>query len=375
MAAGLAWAGSPGQPALGATNLVQAVAWLGAGAWLWATLGLPLPAARATGLPLQAQACASPAQLTSELLARLDEAARVWTTHLGTAQTQMREATEQLLQGFAQILEQLDTIVGPGGEDQSVDQRAALLARCEEDLRGLIENFHGFVHSREAVLGSVRELSGASQGLRDMAEDVGRLARQTNLLSLNAAIEAARAGENGRGFAVVAAEVRRLSTESGDTGRRIGERVGEFGQHMHSALQQADSATTRDTEVIASSEQTVHSVVEQVDGAVSELNARAAELAERGREVKAQVEQLMVAFQFQDRVQQILEQLGSSIQGAVSTLQQTLPQGQAPARESWQALLSAGYTTDEQRAVGQAPAAAAARPARAPAASTETTFF
>jgi methyl-accepting chemotaxis protein len=309
------------------------------------------------------------------LLTRLDEAARTWTTHLGTAQTQMREATEQLLNGFMQILDQLDRIIdsrGQGGTPTAanVDQRAALLEQCENDLRGLLQNFHGFVKSRDLVMGSVKQLSGASQGLRDMAEDVAMLARQTNLLSLNAAIEAARAGPSGRGFAVVASEVRRLSAESGNTGRRIGERVGEFGNHMQAALTQAAESTERDNQVIHASEDTINRVVEQVDSTVSQLNERAAELSAHGEQVKAQVEQLMVAFQFQDRVHQIMDQVGDSIRSAMASLQQTLPTGKAPDAAEWQALLSAGYTTDEQRA-----AATGEAPVRSAQATSDTTFF
>ena len=321
------------------------------------------------------------AERDAALAARLDEAAQTWNAHLGTAQQQMRDATQALLQGFAQILEQLDAITDPAGQGarsgvtaQGLDRRAHTLEHCESQLRGLIENFHGFVKSRDDVLSSVRSLATASHSLREMAEDVAKIARQTNLLSLNAAIEAARAGTSGRGFAVVAAEVRRLSTESGDTGKRIHDQVNDFGGRMRVALAEAAEHATQDAGVISASEQTIVQVVEQVDNAVSQLHQRAADLSARGEAVRAQVEQLMVAFQFQDRVHQIMDQVNASILSATARLQQSLAGGVAPGAQEWAALLSAGYTTDEQRAVN-AGTPSGANAQAAPQASSDTTFF
>lgn len=337
----------------------------GVGAWLLQPLMQLMPAS----------AQAAPQRL-EEVAQRVGEASRLWSVHLGTAQDQMRDATQHLLEGFAGILQELDHIVAPAPDGQpegtaEVDTRAAMLFQCENDLQQLLGNFAALVESRDQVLGSVRALSTASQSLAQMAEDVGMLARQTNLLSINAAIEAARAGESGRGFAVVAAEVRRLSSASGATGKNIGEQVQQFGTRMHDVLHQADQHAQRDTQAVQVSGQVVSDVIARVDSAVSDLNARATELRERGHMVKAQVEQLLVAFQFQDRVHQILDQVRHSMSEAAQCLQAALATGRVPDAAEWEALLTAGYTTDEQRAATTTGTALQA----SPAAGSETTFF
>ena len=312
-----------------------------------------------------------PASTLEQMAERLGEAEKLWSGHIGTAQHQMREATQNLLQGFVSILGELDQIVAPIDGDQAadLDARTVLLSRCEQQLRHLLGHFSGFIATREEMLGSVRSLSQAAGQLAQMADDVSLLARQTNFLSINAAIEAARAGETGRGFAVVAAEVRRLSNASGATGQRISEQVESFGLHMNEVLLTADMSAERDGQATQSSGEIVNEVIGLVGTTVSDLNDRAARLRERGAVVKAHVEQLLVDFQFQDRVHQILDQVRTSMGEATRRLQQAVAEGRMPDAAEWAALLTAGYTTDEQRQMSAGESVQSAAP------SGETTFF
>jgi len=311
------------------------------------------------------------ADIAAQLQARLAEAAELWSAHLGTAQQQMQEATATLLAGFREILAELDRIIlpaqGAGAQASAadVDRRTATLAHAEQRLRGLMAAFAGFLETRDQMLSTVRPLSVASASLAQMAEDVRNLARQTNLLSLNAAIEAARAGASGRGFAVVASEVRRLSNESGETGKRITDQVEQFATQVTLAVSQADANAQRDTQAVQASEQTVTQVIGEVDATLCGLNARAEELRARSETIRGQVEALMVAFQFQDRVTQILAQVRDSIATGSARLQDALATGQAPDAAAWSQLIRAGYTTAEQRSDGSA----------APASASDTTFF
>lgn len=301
-----------------------------------------------------------PARVEADHTARLiDEATQLWVQHIQTAQTQMREATSQVISGFASILGQLDQITQPGGQgSHSLDQRAHLLGECERELRTLVQGFNAFVASRDQMLSTVRSLTQVSSGLRDMAEDVAGLARQTNLLSLNAAIEAARAGTAGRGFAVVAAEVRRLSSASGETGKRIGDQVDAFSEQVSQTLAQATARMQGDQTLVGQSEQTITSVIHRVELTVDELNARAADLAARSDDVRTQIEGLMVAFQFQDRVHQILDQITQSMGSTSARLTDAAATGHLPEGDEWAALLNAGYTTAEQKDLSVAPATA-----------------
>ena len=85
----------------------------------------------------------------------------------------------------------------------------------------------------QAAASGMKEIQEATSQIVKAIQVIQDIARQTNLLSLNAAIEAAKAGSMGKGFAIVAEEVRKLAERSRGSAQEI--------QHLIQRTQEAVS--------------------------------------------------------------------------------------------------------------------------------------
>ena len=99
------------------------------------------------------------------------------------------------------------------------------------------QNVQASTQAMEAILDSSLKVGRITSVISDIA-------RQTNLLSLNAAIEAAKAGAQGKGFAVVAEEIRKLAERSGAAAKEIAALIEESGERVQAGTQAVATVST-----------------------------------------------------------------------------------------------------------------------------------
>lgn len=86
------------------------------------------------------------------------------------------------------------------------------------------------------IVDKVSKLAKCAEHINSIVGVIIRVARETNLLSINASIEAARAGMAGKGFAVVAEEIKRLAEGTQKEGEEISQLVHGITGEINTAL-------------------------------------------------------------------------------------------------------------------------------------------
>ncbi|MBS1210541.1 MAG: chemotaxis protein [Proteobacteria bacterium] len=280
------------------------------------------------------------------------EVVPLWNRHVSLAQGQIKEAIEALTIRFSSLAQRLaDRTTGEDGESDATALQT--IREAESGLREIIDTLNGTLQFRDALVREVARVASLAENLRSMAEEVASIAKQTNLLALNAAIEAARAGEGGRGFAVVADRVRLLSSQSGETGKRIQTTVSTVSDAISQTLKLSEEFATQEAQSIAHSRQMAERIIQDFNVTALGLNSSLHEMQNERRAVESDVNEVLVNLQFQDRVQQILDQVLADMVRLSSTATSLAadPHTEMPDTHTWLNTLAQSYTMHEQRQV------------------------
>jgi len=209
---------------------------------------------------------ASAAELsaTTSSIARTTEEQRAGAERIAAAITQFSASIEQVSQSV-----------------RSAEAQAQDAVRATEDGN----------EAGQATVASMQSITDATGRIIQGVQVIQDIARQTNLLSLNAAIEAAKAGTMGKGFAVVAEEIRKLAERSAASAKEI-------------------SAIVEGTQEAVSNGQTT---VERAVRALSQIQGFIGSLSSMMREIQAATDE-------QTRTsQEVAQQIDQSAQHSAQT--------------------------------------------------------
>ena len=144
---------------------------------------------------------------SNDITAVLDEVA--------IAATTQAEDTENSVTILSESINQVTRISGDSQNNESQIQTAMTkLENSFSNVNNTTKEIHSILKKFNEIRSDSDALRMKAEGIMKIVSIVSSIAKQINLLALNASIEAARAGDAGKGFAVVAEEVRKLSIDT-----------------------------------------------------------------------------------------------------------------------------------------------------------------
>ncbi|MDX2269864.1 MAG: methyl-accepting chemotaxis protein [Bryobacter sp.] len=154
----------------------------------------------------------------------------------GILEEQVSQASDGVTTGSREIEAFVHTLAGTAStQAQMVDQvadasrslesdwtsREKMASETEAQLRDAVERIAACRRDLELINRDMNSLAEANRKVNGIMTLVTDIARQTNILAVNASIEASRSGAAGAGFGIIADQVRDLARRTGEAAKDI----------------------------------------------------------------------------------------------------------------------------------------------------------
>ncbi|MBM7067699.1 methyl-accepting chemotaxis protein [Actibacterium sp. 188UL27-1] len=174
-----------------------------------------------------------------------------------------------------------------GQVSETSDQTLKTVENSIDRLRDTANSSEAVASWVGAVEARMGELVQTLGSVTTTTTEIAKIARQVNILAINAKIEASRAGDTGRGFAVVAEAINDLSTQTGQAARQISDSI--------SALTDQVTDLKSEAETVGGTAKTVLETSDDADRALNDIADNVRESAKIAGDIEVQASALRTA--------------------------------------------------------------------------------
>ncbi len=169
---------------------------------------------------------------------------------------------------------------------QNIDSVSKVLKKNRESIEKLEKSSEEGMSLVNATVNQTLQIQQQSETLGEASSVIRNIARQTNLLAMNAAIEAAHAGELGTGFAVVANEIRNLAEQSNSQGTRIQKALKDVQTSINTVSESSKIMQQQFTSILSMTK-TVSEQERYIDDAMQQQNTGGRQILEAIKHINA----------------------------------------------------------------------------------------
>lgn len=229
----------------------------------------------------------------------------------------------------------------PGAVGGAVQSEApALSALCAASERAF--------NQRDAAVAALGETGEGLTKLQHLARRAREIARHTRLVAFNASIEANRVHQGEGGSQAVAVELRVLAGRMADTGEQIERGVLKLTEIVRKARRAGEANDTTPDELRLEIDIRAREALNALLGALGASLQGSQQVRDASDELRNQIDEAFVHFQFGDRVSQMMSIVASDMSNFARWVAENPTATQTDAAE-WLDALEASYTMEEQR--------------------------